>query len=334
MNPRTPLPTLGAPIALSLGDPAGIGPEITLKAMARRPAALRQRTVVFGSALALRRAHDQLRMAEPLENLVPHLISPPQDSPCTPGELSATAGDISRAALDQAISACLNHQCSALVTGPIHKQAWRLAGHDEPGHTEVLQEASRKFLGRAELPVRMMLTSPSLTVVLDSIHMPLRQALAELSAAHVAETIALTHQHAPAILQLGHPLRIALAGLNPHASDGGMFGNDEEEILLPALAMARQRGAAASGPHSPDTVFFRARREDREFDVVVCLYHDQGLIPIKLFGLDEGINVTLGLPFLRTSVDHGTAFDLAGRGLASDASLHAALQLAEARCFT
>lgn len=327
-----PKPSLAAPLALTVGDPAGIGPEILLLTMARRSPEQRQRIRVFGSPLALRRAHQQLGLQEALPRLVPNLDGG-SDLDCPQGQLSAAAGRMGREALAAAVRACLDHECSGLVTGPIHKQAWRLAGYTEPGHTEVLQAMAAQHLGLAQLPVRMMLTSPSLTVVLDSIHVPLRQALADLSPTHIAETILLAHRFAPAVLGLPQP-RMALAGLNPHASDGGLFGSEEDTILEPALAIARGQGVSISGPHSPDTVFFRARRQDREFDLVVCLYHDQGLIPIKLFGLDEGINITLGLPFLRTSVDHGTAFDLAGKGKASAASLEAALALAEARCFT
>jgi 4-hydroxythreonine-4-phosphate dehydrogenase len=220
-------------------------------------------------------------------------------------------------------------QARALVTAPIHKEALAAAGSPWdgfPGHTELLQHEAARFLGCSpeQLPVRMMLAGSGLRTVLVSIHVSLRQALDALSTERVLQTLRIAH----GALErwLGRAPRLAVAGLNPHAGEGGLFGREEIDISAPAVAQARQAGINASGPHAPDTVFMRARQG--EFDAVVAMYHDQGLIPVKLLGLEEGVNVTLGLPLLRTSPDHGTAFDLAGTGRADPSSFMAALRLA------
>jgi 4-hydroxythreonine-4-phosphate dehydrogenase len=218
---------------------------------------------------------------------------------------------------------------AGIVTAPLHKEALALAGEPYPGHTELLQ-AEGSPAGQPPAPVRMMLANEQLRTVLVTIHMALRQAIEQVTYESVLETIRITHASA---LLWGMPRpRIAVAGLNPHAGEGGLFGGEELAIIGPAIEAARELGIDASGPHAPDTVFMRARhappRHPGEFDVVIAMYHDQGLIPVKYMGLDEGVNVTLGLPFVRTSPDHGTAFDLAGTGRADEGSFAHAVTMA------
>ena len=205
-------------------------------------------------------------------------------------------------------------------------EALAAAGEPFPGHTELLQALAAEHLGVLPdaVPVRMMLSAPGLATVLVSIHLSLRDALDAVRADNVLQTIRIAHAH---FVRTGRAApRIAVAGLNPHAGEGGLFGREEREHIAPAVAAARAEGIDASGPHPPDTVFMRARQG--AFDVVVAMYHDQGLIPVKLLGVEHGVNTTLGLPFVRTSPDHGTAFDIAGRGVASPASLLAAIDAA------
>jgi 4-hydroxythreonine-4-phosphate dehydrogenase len=210
-----------------------------------------------------------------------------------------------------------------IVTAPIHKEAFAAAGVPYPGHTEMLQ-ALAATPGQAPPAVRMMLANTELRVVLVSIHLSLRKAIDAITFDAVLHTVRITHQ-AAAAWQDQAP-RIAVAGLNPHAGEGGLFGDEEQRIIGPAVQAARAEGINASGPYPPDTVFMRARKN--EFDVVVAMTHDHGLIPVKYLGVEDGVNVTLGLPFVRTSPDHGTAFDIAGKGLADPASLIAALRMA------
>ncbi|MFT4196021.1 PdxA family dehydrogenase, partial [Ottowia sp.] len=195
------------------------------------------------------------------------------------------------------------------------------------GHTELLQAEAAAHLGKplAELPVRMMLANDELRTVLVSIHLPLREAIDKVTEGNILETLRITHRSVGAALQ--RPPRIAVAGLNPHAGEGGLFGREELEAIAPAVARARGEGIDAHGPFAPDTVFMRARGLV-EFDVVVAMFHDQGLIPVKYLGVEQGVNVTLGLPFVRTSPDHGTAFDIAGTGRADASSLLAAVRVA------
>jgi 4-hydroxythreonine-4-phosphate dehydrogenase len=226
----------------------------------------------------------------------------PADLPL--GRVDARAGAAAHAAIVEASRAAMRGEVRAVVTAPIHKEALAAAGVKHPGHTEILAEV-------AGVPdVRMMLANDELRTILVTIHVPLRAAIDAITREAVRDTIA-----------------IAVAGLNPHAGEGGLMGREEIETIAPAIADARAAGIDASGPWPGDTVFMRARGF-REFDVVVAMYHDQGLIPVKYLGLDSGVNVTVGLPFVRTSVDHGTAFDLAGRGLADPRSLLAAIELA------
>ena len=234
-----------------------------------------------------------------------------------------------------AAQAVLRGEVAALVTAPLHKEALALAGwpfNQFPGHTELLQSEAAAFQGRAiaDLPVRMMLANDELRTVLVSIHLSLREAIRAVTFDAVLQTLQVTHQALHKTL--GRAPRIGVAGLNPHAGEGGLFGREEIDIIEPAIAAARAQGMQVSGPFAPDTVFMRARAQPGragEFDVVVAMYHDQGLIPVKYLGMEKGVNVTLGLPLVRTSPDHGTAFDIAGRGLADASSLTEAVRVAK-----
>jgi len=331
------------PIVLTMGDPAGIGPEIIVKAFLQRPELLRQ-VVVAGDVPTMQRA---LACVSPSCGAGLRLVSigdlsaskrvPPGcmavvqacdlAQPVALGRVSAEAGRAAAQCIRFAAQAALGGQARAVVTAPIHKEALAAAGVGHPGHTEYLQALAAEHLRLrvADLPVRMMLSAPGLRTVLVSIHVSLRNAIEAVTQAQVLQTLRITAAH---FQRCGMPAaRIAVAGLNPHAGEGGLFGREEIETIAPAVAQAQREGINASGPHAPDTVFMRARQG--EFDVVLAMYHDQGLIPVKLLGLEHGVNTTLGLPFVRTSPDHGTAFDLAGTGRASPASLLAALEAAQ-----
>jgi 4-hydroxythreonine-4-phosphate dehydrogenase len=337
------------PLAITLGDPAGIGPEIIAKAAALGEL---HDGVVFGDPAHLQRALDALGMRDwrlhPLQPgqalaaaTQPHTIAvadpalwpglPPtgatkQEHLVPWGQVSARAGLLAAQAVVAASQAALRGEVSGVVTAPLHKEALSAAGFDYPGHTELLQAQAAAFKGVAlsDMPVRMMLANDELRTVLVSIHVSLREALDLVTTERVLQTICITHESLSKLL--GHAPRIAVAGLNPHAGEGGMFGREDLDHIAPAVAQAQALGITVSGPHAPDTVFMRARAG--EFEVVVAMYHDQGLIPVKYLGLDEGVNVTLGLPLVRTSPDHGTAFDLAGTGRADPASLVAAVRMA------
>jgi 4-hydroxythreonine-4-phosphate dehydrogenase len=238
------------------------------------------------------------------------------------GQVHALAGQGAAACIREAVAQVLAGRAAGIVTAPIHKEALFAAGEPYPGHTEMLADLGGPDGQPAD--VRMMLANDELKTVLVTVHCSLRQAIERVTTQAVLSTLRIAHRSAA---QWGQPApRIAVAGLNPHAGEGGLFGREEIEVIAPAIAAARAEGIAASGPYAPDTVFMRARRG--EFDIVLAMYHDQGLIPVKYLGVEQGVNVTLGLPFVRTSPDHGTAFDLAGTGRADPASLIAAVRTA------
>lgn len=311
-----------------MGDAAGIGPEIIVKAFAQ---GLAVPAIVFGDVGALARAARQL--ASPLQ--VRALASPrqasgqagvievvqagaelPADLPL--GKVSAAAGQGAYDYLCRAIDAALAGEIRAIVTAPLNKHSMHLAGIDQPGHTEILAERS------GTEHYAMMLANDELRVLLVTIHMALADVPAHITREAELRAIRLAER---ACRQMGiaQP-RIAVAGLNPHAGEDGKFGREDSDEIAPAIAQARASGIDASGPWPGDTIFMRARRG--EFDIVVAQYHDQGLIPVKYLGIDHGVNVTVGLPFVRTSVDHGTAFDIAGQGVADASSLRVAFDLA------
>jgi 4-hydroxythreonine-4-phosphate dehydrogenase len=339
---------VSAPLAITQGDPAGIGGEIIAKAFRDTPE-LTAGCFVVGDLAHMRRVTALLarpgELALPiallgsvgdLAQLPPRCIpllqvgSPATD--CVPwGRVDATAGRLAADAVVWAARASLRGDIAALVTAPLHKEALAAAGVAFPGHTELLQTEAAMHLGIpvARLPVRMMLANDELRTVLVSIHVSLRDAIAAVTREQVLETLRITHAALGPVL--GRTPRIAVAGLNPHAGEGGLFGREEIEAIAPAIAAARADGIDADGPYPPDTVFMRARAgrgQPGAFDVVVAMYHDQGLIPVKYLGVEQGVNVTLGLPLVRTSPDHGTAFDIAGSGRADPCSLQQAIRMA------
>ncbi|MGM9484602.1 4-hydroxythreonine-4-phosphate dehydrogenase PdxA [Roseateles sp. NT4] len=327
----TPDNSLGAPLVISMGDACGIGPEIIAKLWRQDTprdalivgdvAVLRRAVAAIGGGLAVAelRTPDELGRVPPQclpvwqpEGLPAGLVDAPV------GQVDARAGAAAALCIEAAVGLIKAGRAGGLVTAPIHKEALHAAGSPFPGHTEMLQALA----GGA--PVRMMLANEELRTVLVTIHCSLREAIARVTRDSVLETLRIT---GAALRRMGFAApRIAVAGLNPHAGEGGLFGDEEIHHIAPAIADARAEGWDASGPYAPDTIFMRARRG--EFDVVVAMVHDHGLIPVKYLGVEEGVNVTLGLPFVRTSPDHGTAFDIAGRGVADPASLAAALTMA------
>jgi 4-hydroxythreonine-4-phosphate dehydrogenase len=343
---------------ITMGDPSGIGPEIIVKAFLQAPADL-EGCVVVGDVAVLRRAAQllgdagcQLAVARleasrdwmgALGQTPPRCIPVWQactlDIPPPFGQVTSQSGRAAGDCVVAAARAVLGGGAAAMVTAPLHKEALAAAGSrysQFPGHTEMLQAEAAAWLHRdvSDLPVRMMLANPELKTVLVSIHMSLREAIEAVTYEGVLRTVTIAHESLRQML--GRSPRIAVAGLNPHAGENGLFGREELDVILPAVNAARNLGILASGPHAPDTVFMRARSKGDagnelapgEFDVVVAMYHDQGLIPVKYMGVEQGVNVTLGLPLIRTSPDHGTAFDIAGTGRADPASLLAAIRMA------
>lgn len=338
---NTPSTPLVRPLVVSMGDPCGIGPEIIAKAWSQGELA---DAVVVGDAAVLRRAMAAARVRAPVA-----VVEAPTELPQVPagslpvwqpaglgaglselawGQVDARAGAAAAACITAAAGAVLAGTASALVTAPVHKEALAQAGVAFPGHTEMLQALASRAAGRP-LPVRMMLANEELRVVLVTIHVALRRAIELLDTPLILDTLRITHQ-AMQHFGLRQP-RLAVAGLNPHAGEGGLFGDEEIRLIMPALAAARAEGIDARGPFAPDTVFMRARNapgHPGEFDAVIAMTHDHGLIPVKYLGVEHGVNVTLGLGLVRTSPDHGTAFELAGQGVADPASLVAAARMA------
>lgn len=329
------MPTPDRPLlGVTMGDPYGIGPEVTVKALADPGVRGAARFVVFGADWALRRAAGAAGIA-PFWSADPgaevSLVeiggAPPVSAPATPGPTSA-GGAASFACVEAAIGAALRPagapgRLSGVVTAPISKQAWAMAGHTRwPGHTELFAERMDAKHSA------MLFVSPRLRVALVTVHIPLSRVAGALNAERVLEVIRLG---AAACGRLGcaqgrERPRIAVCGVNPHAGEGGLLGDDEARTIAPAIERARAEGIDASGPHPGDTVFVAAARGD--YDLVVAMYHDQGLIPVKLLGWEEAVNVTLGLPTVRTSPDHGTAYDIAGTNRANARSMIAAIRLA------
>ena len=333
-------PTPQTLMAMTMGDACGIGPE-TLAKLFRTPEA--GGCVVIGDVAVMRRAAAQtgglLAVAE-VANRDEALHAPPNCIPVWPvpgladgllqapqGRIDARAGAAAAQCIARGVELALAGQVAGIVTAPVHKEALAAAGVPFPGHTEMLQALARP--GGTPPAVRMMLANDELRTVLVTIHMALRDAIDAVTFDNVLATIRIAHDSAA---HFGLPApRIAVAGLNPHAGEGGLFGSEELTIIAPAVQAARALGIDAQGPFAPDTVFMRARHTPAhpgEFDIVVAMTHDHGLIPVKYLGVEEGVNVTLGLPFVRTSPDHGTAFDIAGTGRADPRSLMAALRMA------
>ena len=300
-------------LVISSGDPAGVGPEVTIKALALPEIRNLGEIVVTGDPELLGRTARRLGLPAPDQIEAAGDASAVRD-----GELSAAGGQAAFEAIRRAVALILSGSADALVTAPINKEALRLAGLAWPGHTEMLADLA----GAGE--VRMLLVTERLKVSHVTTHRSLRSAIESATRERVRRTIEMTHEGG---LRLGYRRpRIAVAGLNPHAGESGLFGDEEILEIGPAVQDAIAAGINASGPHPADTVFWRAA--NGEFDFVVAMYHDQGHVPVKLSGFAEGVNLTLGLPFLRTSVDHGTAFDIAGRGQARADSMVSAIRVA------
>jgi 4-hydroxythreonine-4-phosphate dehydrogenase len=317
-------------IAVTMGDPAGVGPEIVAKTFADPGFGAENRALVVGEPAMLGRAIRLLglplgvrKISEPEEAAFePGAVDVlavgelPEDLPF--GELDARAGDAAFRYVEKATELASSGRVGAIATAPLNKEAMHLAGHEYPGHTEILA----RLTGTQDYA--MMLVTDELKVIHVSTHVALREAIERVQPERELAVIRLAHA---SMQKLGvESPRVAVAGLNPHAGENGLFGTEDAEKIAPAIEEARAEGIDASGPHPPDTVLMRARRG--VFDIVVVQYHDQGHIPVKLMGFDTGVNVTVGLPFFRTSVDHGTAFDIAGTGEADHASMRAALDLA------
>jgi 4-hydroxythreonine-4-phosphate dehydrogenase len=334
-------PSRVAPIAITMGDACGIGPEVIARlyrgALARGcfvvgdVDVMRRAAAWTGEMLSVARIDDPVSVFDVPPNCMAVLQAEglPDGLATLPvGRIDVRAGAAAARCIEQAVSLAIRGEVAAIVTAPIHKEALAAAGVGFPGHTEMLQ-ALAASLGQPVLPVRMMLANAELRVVLVTIHQSLRQAIEGVTFDAVLETLRIAHR-AAAGWGMATP-RIAVAGLNPHAGEGGLFGDEELHIIGPAVAAARAEGIDARGPFAPDTVFMRARHAHEhpgEFDIVIAMTHDHGLIPVKYLGVEHGVNVTLGLPFVRTSPDHGTAFDKAGTGNADPSSMAAALAMA------
>jgi 4-phospho-D-threonate 3-dehydrogenase / 4-phospho-D-erythronate 3-dehydrogenase len=319
-------------LALTMGDPVGVGPEIVVQALADPAVYQNCRPLVLGDLPALTRACRELTpeltlhpvkgssqglyQAGTIDLLGLSHLSPEDLNHSHP---SAAGGRAMVSYVLQAIDMALNHEVAGMVTGPISKTALHLAGYSYPGHTELLADRT----GASE--VAMMLAGGEFRVVLATIHCALSEVPERLTMDGLLRLFRLTCKALELDFGLSQP-RLGVAALNPHASEGGLFGDEEKEVIIPAVLEARGRGLPVSGPFPADTLFWR--HSQGEFDAICAMYHDQGLIPLKLLHFMDAVNVTLGLPIVRTSVDHGTAYDLAGTGQAHPGSLKAAILMA------
>ena len=324
------------PLAVTQGDPSGIGPEVALKAWLGRKAGARP-------WFLLADPDHMARVASDLDLQVPIKAVASQDAstffetalPIVPlaakvrgafGKPDAVDAPSTLESIERAVMLTRQGEAAGVVTNPIAKDVLYRAGFHHPGHTEWLGELATKYWNCGPcLPV-MLLWSPELAVVPVTIHVALSRAIAELTSELIVETSRVVAKDYREKFGIASP-RLAIAGLNPHAGEAGTMGREDIDIVAPAIATLQAEGIDARGPLPPDTMFHAAARQ--RYDVAICMYHDQALIPIKTIAFDDGVNTTLGLPFVRTSPDHGTAFDIAGRGVANEASLRAALALAD-----
>lgn len=319
-------------VAVTMGDPSGVGPEIIAKALADPQICRVCRPLVLGDQAAMERAisitgarlgmnlvsgeSSFAGLSDNVVNLLP--LSELSHVDMEFGRPSPKAGDAVYRYIKEAAGLCLSGKAAAMATAPINKEALNRAGHEYPGHTELLAEltGAKEFV--------MMLAGERLRVALVTIHEAIADVPALITRDRVLSTIRTVHKDVGRYFRKDP--RLAVLALNPHSGEGGLFGNEEKDIIGPAVDTARNEGIDAVGPLSADTLFHFAARGD--YDAVVCMYHDQGLIPLKLLHFDDGVNITLGLPIIRTSVDHGTAYNLAGTGRASEASMVAAITMA------
>jgi 4-hydroxythreonine-4-phosphate dehydrogenase len=323
------------PLALTLGEPAGIGPDLTIQLWHRRaelrlpafyiisdPEFIKRRARLLGLDIAVR----EVTPAQTGETFTRALPVASLDLPITaaPGEPDASSAPAAIASIRRAVSDVLAGKAAAIVTNPVAKNVLYRSGFAEPGHTEFLAKLVQEATGKAARPV-MMLWSPELAVVPVTIHLPFKDVVTQLTSELVVETARIVARDLTARFGISHP-RIVVAGLNPHAGEQGALGDEDGAIVAPAVKRLQAEGIDAVGPLPADTLFHARARAS--YDVALCMYHDQALIPIKTLAFDHAVNVTLGLPFVRTSPDHGTAFDIAGKGIADPSSLVAALALA------
>lgn len=309
-----------------MGDAAGIGPEIIVKALSDEAVVADLESVLIGDIAVIR---DTASGLQANIHFIDSAVSAPNsgvkvfnvggiENEFEIGKVSPVAGGASGRYIETAVELWRRGEIDAIATAPINKEALRMGGYNFPGHTE--------FLARLTDTDRFAMSffAGDLRVVLLTTHLSLRDAIEAVKAEPLADLIAFTDETLGKLI--GRRVRIAVAGLNPHASENGMFGSEERREIEPAVNFCKARGIDVSGPYSPDTVFLRGFRG--EFDVVVACYHDQATIPVKAFSFGSAVNVTLGLPFVRTSVDHGTAYDIAGKGIADASSMKAAVKLA------
>jgi 4-hydroxythreonine-4-phosphate dehydrogenase len=323
-------------LAITMGDPAGIGPEIIVKAL-QLPKVWRVcRPLIIGSHPILERTIHSLNTSLVIASVEGHEESTakqafrrgrlPLFDPCSqpvrsirPGRISAQAGEMAVTCIQSAVRLAQAGCVSGMVTAPINKEAMHLAGHVYPGHTEMLADLTKaKESG-------MMIMGGPLKIVFTTTHLPLRDVAKTLTVPKILKAIRLAHFGLKQLFGVKKP-RIAVAGFNPHAGENGLFGDEETRLILPAIKRAKSQGIICSGPHPADTMFAKALTG--AFDGIVALYHDQGLIPLKTVAFGHCVNITIGLPILRTSVDHGTAFDIAGKGKADPTSLVDAIEMA------
>ena len=315
-----------------MGEPAGIGAEVIVKALADPVLRHRARYIIYGMNELLAYAADVAEFDvfwwrdqyNSRPRAYPHdVVVVDYDQFSMLGTAirspSKMGGEASMRFCVDAIEAAKSNIVDAVVTAPIAKESWKLAGYHYPGHTELLAERT------GAKHHAMMFAGGPLKVVLATVHVPLNSLWGRLNIGAVFSPIELVHEALVNWFDIPKP-RIAVAGLNPHASENGQFGDEEERIIEPAIFMARQQGIDATGPYPPDTIFLAAK--DGKYDVVVAMYHDQGLIPVKLLAFDRAVNLTIGLPIVRTSPDHGTAFDIVGQNRANPGSMRAAIELA------
>jgi 4-hydroxythreonine-4-phosphate dehydrogenase len=325
---------MAKPLALTSGEPAGIGPDITIKAWLRRnelklpafyllgdPDFLSHRARVLGLDLRLAEVRPE-EACDAFADTLP-VVAIGRPATALPGIPDGTSAEATMASIRQAVGDVIAGRASAVVTNPIAKSVLYRAGFRHPGHTEYLAELAATA-NHTPQPV-MMLWSPALVVVPVTIHVSLRDALAQLSSELIVTTARIVAAALKARFGLANP-RLAVTGLNPHAGEDGSLGTEDRTIVAPAIDILRGEGIAISGPLPADTMFHEAAR--RTYDCAICMYHDQALIPVKTLAFEDAVNLTLGLPFIRTSPDHGTAFDIAGSGKANPSSLIAALRLA------
>jgi 4-hydroxythreonine-4-phosphate dehydrogenase len=325
---------MAKPIALTSGEPAGIGPDITIKAWLRRkelklpafyllgdPGFLGQRAKALGLKLRLAEVRAE-EVLDTFPNALP-VVATGHPAQAKPGAPDGTSADAALASIRQAVGDVIAGRASAVVTNPIAKSVLYRAGFRHPGHTEYLAELAAA--GNHRPQAVMMLWSPALVAVPVTIHVSLREAIAQLSSDLIVTTARIVTAALKARFGVANP-RLAISGLNPHAGEDGSLGTEDKTIVAPAIEILRGEGIEIRGPLPADTMFHEAARQT--YDCAICMYHDQALIPVKTLAFEDAVNVTLGLPFIRTSPDHGTAFDIAGTGTANPSSLIAALRLA------